>query len=71
MLRARMCGMKTTLLSLLAVAVLAACGSKNDIGPGAGSIRLSSTSFADGQPIPAAYTPDGEDRAPETCRLRW
>jgi Raf kinase inhibitor-like YbhB/YbcL family protein len=66
-------GMKTILPACLA-ALLLACGSGNDAGPAdsgsahAGTIKLSSTSFRDGDPIPAAYTPDGEDRAPE---LHW
>ncbi len=56
--------MKTT-PTLLLCAFLVACGSG---GGTEGSMRLRSTSFADGQPIPAAYTPDGEDKAPE---MHW
>jgi len=49
--------------------LLVACGANNEKVPGvAMNIQLTSTAFADGQPIPAKYTCDGNDVSPP---LQW
>jgi Raf kinase inhibitor-like YbhB/YbcL family protein len=54
--------------ALLAVFVTA-CGADDEKFPGAPmNIQITSTAFADGQPIPAKYTGDGSDISPP---LAW
>lgn len=69
--------MKRIVLPLLAIVLLTACGGPASTGQptadpleieGTASIALTSSAFAEGQPIPAKYTCTGEDVSPP---LAW
>lgn len=60
---------KTVFAATLLAGFLTACGADNAKSPGVPmSIQITSTAFADGQPIPARYTCDSGDVSPA---LTW
>jgi len=60
---------KTISAAALLAGLLTACGADNSKSPEAPmNIQLTSTAFADGQPIPAKYTCDSDDVSPP---LQW
>jgi len=60
--------MRKSPIALVALTVLAGCGSKGAQAPAATAMTLSSPAFSDGQPIPVQFSCDGDNISPP---LAW